>query len=395
MKPASGHVVVLHLAPFPFVSGGIDTWLQHLLRRTAGTFTYDLLCPSPNSKHTEAMFPSFNDDGHVTIHHVGRFRTYAGMALWSLQMGLKRLLIGHRQAPTLVLGTIPTMLPAFLLRKLGLLSGPILCSVRGALANDARDTQKSKLFQSTLRRMEERLLNCADIVIANGWDTQIYLRDRYDIKSLVVPNAIDADEPRRDSTDKCLDVLRTARKMGKIVLLHVGTVRRVKGIDAILEAYSQLGTDLQRRIELIFVGKGQIDTYRAKADTLGVRACFLGEKANVDDYYDNSDIVINVSGGSGVSNSLLEALSHGRPVVTWDSITFTQVVTDGINGITCRHGDVAALSCGLERAAEALGSFEPEAIRASVAHLSWNSIAQTWIELINGASGRHSGLRQF
>ncbi|MCI2285069.1 glycosyltransferase family 4 protein [Colwellia sp. MSW7] len=90
------------------------------------------------------------------------------------------------------------------------------------------------------------------------------------------------------------------------MLLHVGTLRPIKGIDYILNAYAALDDEAKNKSVLIFVGKGQETFYKNIAKSLGINVYFLGEKSNPLDYITLADAVINVSGGSGVSNSLLE-----------------------------------------------------------------------------------------
>ena len=139
---------------------------------------------------------------------------------------------------------------------------------------------------------------------------------------------------------------------------------------------------------LVFVGKGQIAAYTAKATSIVPEPLFLGEKPNVDDYYILADFVVNVSGGAGVSNSLLETLNHGVPVICWDRLTFTQVVSHGINGLICPQDDINALSKAFSEAFQGKRKFDPEQIRATVHYFSWDRISQAWIDLINGREPR-------
>jgi len=103
----------------------------------------------------------------------------------------------------------------------------------------------------------------------------------------------------------------------------------------------------------------------------------LGHKNNVVQYLQKTDFVINVSGGSGVSNSLVEALMLGKPVIAWDKPTFSQVVGDR-NGILCKEGDSSSLSQALRDSIEGNSVFYSEEIISSVELFSWDSVYLEW-----------------
>jgi glycosyltransferase involved in cell wall biosynthesis len=276
------------------------------------------------------------------------------------------------------------MIAPTLLKKIGYLRGPLICSVRGALIYDAHDTKKPALLTWAIRQLERYLLRHADLVVANGWDTQDYLSREHGCASEVIPNGLDLNAERRNPDDPDLDILTEVKASGRLLFLHVGTVRRVKGIDAILDAYAQLPSALADRTRLVFVGKGQISQYLDKCAGVQPPPLFLGEKGNVDDYYDVADFVLNVSGGSGVSNSLLETLAHGVPVICWDRKTFTQVITQGVNGLTCPQSDIHSLTRAMGDAITGKFLFDADTVRSTVAGFTWDRIGMMWLSVLAG-----------
>ncbi len=81
---------------------------------------------------------------------------------------------------------------------------------------------------------------------------------------------------------------------------------------------------------------------------LGDRVVFLGTLANPDPLYDLLDVYVQASfEGEGISNSILEAMAHARPVIATDVGGNREVVADQRTGILIPPGDAAALAGGV------------------------------------------------
>lgn len=99
----------------------------------------------------------------------------------------------------------------------------------------------------------------------------------------------------------------------------IGTVARLsrqKRLDRLLEVVSLL-TDVQ----CIIAGDGKSRNDLEKlARSLGVadRVHFLGNRDDVSDVMDALDVFVITSDSEGMSNSMLEAMSRGRPVISTD-----------------------------------------------------------------------------
>jgi len=377
---------IIHISPFPFISGGIDTWLNNFLS-TYNDSEYNLVvyCPKPNGLK-QVMFDE-DKFSNVQINYVGFFSSYSSMVKWSWEVFnvLRKELA--REDTLIVLSTIPTMLPVILLKFIGHKCQRIICSVRGNIAQDAIDLNKSLLMRFLVKFVEGFSLRFADRIISNGRDTSAYLEEFYSQRSTVIPNGVNlsirADSPIGSSAD--LLKLNEIKSSGKKILLHVGTVRKIKGIDFILEGYAGLPENIKQQTVLVFVGKGMLDHYSTVASELHISPLFLGQKSNVSDYYSIADLVINVSGGSGVSNSLIEALHIGTPVLAWDKLTFSQVIAHGKNGILCEYLNSAAITKGMDDFYIGKYSFEPGEITRSVKQFEWDHVKHMWSELLKGA----------
>jgi len=370
---------IFHLSPFPYYSGGICTWLNNLLISIDGKYDVTIYCPHPN-KEQLAVGPIHNVAhlSTVRIEYIDQFKTYPSMAWWAIKVFFHLFFKINRDAKTIVLSTIPTMFPIILLRFFGRIKGEVICSVRGQLSRDAVEMNKGGVFQKVIKIFEGLCLRSADRLIANGWDTQDFLQEYFGLESEVIPNGYMEKNHNQTAIDEGVSLVQNLKEQGKIIISHVGTVRKVKCIDHILEAISLLTPEERSKSAFIFIGKGMIEHYRKVANDLGVEVLFLGEKKYVLPYYEMSDYVINVSGGSGVSNSLIETLFAGRPVIVWDNKTFTQVIEDGVNGIYCEHKSVNSMVRGFKQAINQEIVFDEDKIKASAMDFQWDKVVTKW-----------------
>jgi glycosyltransferase involved in cell wall biosynthesis len=100
----------------------------------------------------------------------------------------------------------------------------------------------------------------------------------------------------------------------------------------------------------LLVGRGPEEAaLRALADTLGVggRVCFAGEQADVAPWLARMDVYAQAARLAGISNSILEAMANGLPVVATDVGGTSEAVAHGETGLLVPVGDPAALAAAL------------------------------------------------
>ncbi|MEZ4651617.1 MAG: glycosyltransferase [Candidatus Eisenbacteria bacterium] len=141
-------------------------------------------------------------------------------------------------------------------------------------------------------------------------------------KTLVIPNGIDLSrfpEPTRTKDQ--------LRRLGAVMRL-----RHIKGVDLLLEAFSQ-GFDPPIELEIA----GPADTaygeeIMAKHEgTPGLT--FLGDVSDVPSFLGRIDFFVLPSRSEGMSNALLEALAAGLPIVATDVGGNAEVLDDGTAGV--------------------------------------------------------------
>jgi glycogen(starch) synthase len=126
------------------------------------------------------------------------------------------------------------------------------------------------------------------------------------------------------------------------VLLFHGRVDRRKGVLDLLEA-------LPDGVRLVVSGIGpDLDEASARADG---RTMFLGyvPPDEAPEVYRSADVFVSPTYSEGFSNTLLEAMASGLPVVSTDSVGVVDCVRNGENGLLHSPGDVAGLRTALDR----------------------------------------------
>jgi glycosyltransferase involved in cell wall biosynthesis len=99
------------------------------------------------------------------------------------------------------------------------------------------------------------------------------------------------------------------------VLFVISTVRldKQKGIDVLLKAWARVVTR-ENSLKLLILGRGPLESElenMSQTSGIGDSVKFLGEVIQVEEYLKKSDIFVLASRAEGMSNALLEAMSHG------------------------------------------------------------------------------------
>ena len=167
------------------------------------------------------------------------------------------------------------------------------------------------------------------------------------------------------------------------VLLFHGRVDRRKGVLDLLEA-------LPDGVRLVVSGIGpDLDEARARADD---RTTFLGCTAPDDapEVYRSADVFVSPTYSEGFSNTVLEAMASGLPVVSTRSVGVVDCLRHDDNGLLHEPGDVAGLRAELERVLrdaplrERLAATALEEVRR---RYSWPVLARAISDVYDGLAG--------
>ncbi len=187
-----------------------------------------------------------------------------------------------------------------------------------------------------------------------------------------------------DLRPPCLDdrsVVRERLGFGAFreVVLTIGNIRRVKGIDIFLRAAAQICKDRPSALCLV-VGDNHepahFNELKQLAAELGLakNVLFYGPSEDVARLLASADVFCLPSRSEGFSNALIEAMAAGIPCVATRVGGNTEAIEDGSNGILVPPEDPQALCLAISGLlddpvrAEALGQRAIETVRARFTH---------------------------
>lgn len=102
------------------------------------------------------------------------------------------------------------------------------------------------------------------------------------------------------------------------VVLFVGSGFRIKGLDRALRTL-RANRSAVANLEFWIVGNGKQGPFQALAEQAGVTVRFLGGRTDVGRFYEAADFLLHPAYSESAGKVLLEALTHGLPVLTTDT----------------------------------------------------------------------------
>ena len=158
----------------------------------------------------------------------------------------------------------------------------------------------------------------------------------------LVPGGVNVD---RISAANRLELAELGVAESDNVLLWVGRIDPVKGLDILLAALARIGESLP--VKLLIAGDGE-HRKAVEADvskySLQDRVIFLGRRNDVDRLCKSADLFVFPSRTEGMPNALLEAMAASLPVVTTNVPGCRDLVTDGQTGRLVEAEDVDGLA---------------------------------------------------
>lgn len=240
--------------------------------------------------------------------------------------------------------------------------------IHGEHGLDMHDLGNTRARYRWMRRL---IAPCVHRFVPLSLELERYLSDAVGIsdrKLVRICNGVDVerfrpDPARRAAIRSCLPAsIRDATLVG-----YVGRFQEVKNPLALVEAFVSLaaGDRFERgRLGLVMVGDGPLlqaaETRLAEAG-LSQYAWLPGRRDDVPAVLSALDVFVLPSLAEGISNSVLEALASGLPVVAAEVGGNAELVTSGETGVLVREPNGPAL-------ADALAALlSDESVRAAAA----------------------------
>ena len=147
---------------------------------------------------------------------------------------------------------------------------------------------------------------------------------------VIIPNAVNWPLKKQDP------IVSVPDKKQRLRLLAVGRLHPVKGFDLLIQAFTLIAHYFPDW-DLVILGEGEervaLQRQINEAE-LQERIHLVGRVGNVADWYQQSDMYVLSSRAEGLSNTLLEAMAAGLPVVAMDCDTGPrEIIRDSIDGI--------------------------------------------------------------
>jgi sugar transferase (PEP-CTERM/EpsH1 system associated) len=134
---------------------------------------------------------------------------------------------------------------------------------------------------------------------------------------------------------------------GRFVIGAAGRLVPIKSYPTLLRAAQEL-VRAQLDISLVIVGSGpELQTLKREAAPLGDRVCFLGERSDLPSLLNGMDAFAQTSICEGMSNTIMEAMASGLPVVASNVGGNSELVSNESTGLLFPAGDVSDLASKL------------------------------------------------
>ena len=130
-------------------------------------------------------------------------------------------------------------------------------------------------------------------------------------------------------------------------VINIGLVANIRPIKRIEDAIKAVGflKKMGKEVNLTIVGDGDPSSLAKLADqqAVGNNVLFAGSQKEVKKFVSNFDIAILCSESEGFSNSIIEYMQCGKPVVCSNVGGNPEIVVNGFNGYLYEAGDVEGL----------------------------------------------------
>jgi len=223
---------------------------------------------------------------------------------------------------------------------------PAIASIRD---NGASWTPRQRLVERLVCRLADRVVVNAEVIkrrlIAEGYDGR---------RLTVIPNGTVEVPPASPRRRAALRAEFGLPPHAPVVGL-VARLEPVKGVEYFLEAAARVAA-LRPDVRFLIVGGNRVsEVYSEQLKRLTVRlglqhlVRFTGFRADVSDLYSLFSVSVLSSLSEGLSNTLLESMAAGLPVVATAVGGTPEAVQDGVTGILVPPRDSAALARAIDR----------------------------------------------
>jgi sugar transferase (PEP-CTERM/EpsH1 system associated) len=314
-------------------TGGLENGLINIINRTPeNRYRHAIICLTKTGSFAERI----TQPGVEVISLHGREGHDFGLywELWKRLRALRPAIVHTRN-----LSALEAQIPAFFL--------PGVKTLHGVHGRDVFDLEGKSRKYNLLRRFIRPLVGR---YITVSKDLRNWL-----IKTINVPeervvqiyNGVDRRlfHPRQAGPNTTApDGFLTE---GAVVIGTVGRLAGVKDQATLIRAFKELLQTGNDKVRLIIAGdgpqRGQLQHLITELQ-LDKKVWMAGDRSDIPDILRTFDIFVLPSQGEGISNTILEAMATGLPVVATRVGGNPELVQDGVNGYLVPRSDPGALA---------------------------------------------------
>ncbi len=322
-------------------TGGLENGLVNLINKMpASVYRHAIICVED--------FSDFRDRiQHQNVEVIALHRSKIGVRqmqreIYALCRRLRPVIIHTRNQSGL-----DALLPAWLAR--------VPCRIHGEHGWDVDNIDGKKLKPALLRRLHTPLVD-GYITVSRHLANYLVNEVGIDARRITqIYNGVDTGK-FYPAENKTFDLLPPCFQIpDRVIIGTVGRIQAVKDQATLIKTFATLLAkypDLRSNLRLIIVGDGPLLTdLRQLASNLLLADLiwFAGAQENIPDWLRLMDLFVLPSLNEGISNTLLEAMASGIPVIATQVGGNPELVEAGRNGEFFACGDQPTLLTLLNR----------------------------------------------
>ena len=189
---------------------------------------------------------------------------------------------------------------------------------------------------------------------------------------------------------------RTGREIGDqsspVRLLYHGRVDRRKGVFELIEIYDRLRSEGRNvTLRVSGIGPDYAEAKRRCEALDGATATGYADYFDAPDVYRDADVFVSPTHAEGFSNTILEAMASGLPIVACRAVGVVDCLEHGRDGLLAEVGDVDDLAAQVRRMlddAPLRRRLATTALAEARELYAWPAIAGRIVEVYRDVTGR-------
>jgi sugar transferase (PEP-CTERM/EpsH1 system associated) len=363
--------------------GGLENGLINIINRTpADRYRHAIVCLKGAGEFANRL--SDNNIPVICLHSGEGHSFGLYLRVWKLLRALDPDIVHTRN-----LATLEAQIPAWFL--------PGVKTVHGEHGRDVIDLEgknrKYNLLRRFIRPMVGRYITVSQDL--KGWLHQtIGVAEE---KVYQIYNGVDQDR-FFPAENKDLGLAPDGfLSDDSIVIGTVGRLAAVKDQTALIAAFAlllQSVPDYRARLRLIIVGDGPLyDQLQRQVRQLGLEQSvwMAGDRDDVADILRLFDLFVLPSLGEGISNTVLEAMATGLPIVATDVGGNPELVEDGVNGRLVPVSDQQTLASVMGQyigQSDSLKAMGRNSLNKVTRQFNWNNTVAKYLAVYDDLLGR-------